>query len=299
MLANNLKELSVTDPILLDNVTCVYCGKELRQDTNTKEHVIGRRFVPKSTLNKQWNLIVCACKKCNSKKSKLEDDISAITMHPNAFGAFADEDKILIEEAQRKCRKSYSKLTQRPVSQSQGELNIKVPSNEGLEFNFSFTSPPQIESLRVYDLARMQLMAFFYFITYNYNTKKGGFWTGGFYPILEAQKLDWGNDIHVAFMKAVVKWEPRWIGNSADGFFKSAIRRHPNSACWSWALEWNKNYRIVGFFGDLEAARNIAGTFPRLKTQIVSQGTDHHLSFRAEKRLNKDDDLMFSWDDGK
>ena len=61
----------------------------------------------------------------------------------------------------------------------------------------------------------MQITAFFYFITFNQITKKGGFWKGGFYPILEAQKLDWGNNVHIAFMRAVVKWEPRWIGNGA------------------------------------------------------------------------------------
>ena len=128
---------------------------------------------------------------------------------------------------------------------------------------------------------------------------KGGFWTGGFYPVLEVQKLDWGNDVHVAFMKAVLNWEPRWIGNGADGYFKSAIRRHPSAACWSWAIEWNKNYRIVGFFGDLDAAKKIVDTFPNLSAQTVSHGTDHHFAYRTEKTLNEDDDIMFSWDDGQ
>ena len=60
MLTNELTELSVEKPILLDNITCVYCGNELTPQTVTKEHVVGRRFVPKGSLNQQWNLIVCA-----------------------------------------------------------------------------------------------------------------------------------------------------------------------------------------------------------------------------------------------
>lgn len=299
VLTNVLKELTTTEAILLDNATCVYCGDELTTNTSTKEHVIGRRFVPKGTLNQQWNLIVRACLTCNSLKSELENDISAITMHPNAWGIHADNEEVLSKEAQRKGKKSYSRLTGKPVSQSKEAVNIKAPFSKEVEFNFKFNSPPQIESARVYELARMQLMAFFYFITFNNASMKGGFWTGGFYPVLEAQKLDWGNDVHVAFVKAVSNWEPKLIGNGADGYFKSAIRRHPSAACWSWAIEWNKNYRIVGFFGDQDAAKKVVDTFPDLSAQTVSHDAVHHLAYRIEKALNEDDDIMFSWDEGQ
>lgn len=299
MISNNLKELPLTEVILLDNVTCVYCGIELTPDISTKEHVIGRRFVPKGTLNKQWNLIVRACHECNKQKSNLEDDISAITMHPNAWGKHVDDSDILSKESKRKGKNSYSALTGKPVYKSKEEINIKMPFGKGVVFNFNLTSPPQIEDARVYDLARMHIMAFFYFITFNNSSLKGGFWTGGFYPVLDAQKLDWGNDVHLAFMKSVLNWEPRWIGNGADGFFKSAIRRHPNAECWSWAIEWNKNHRIVGFFGDLDAAQKIVATFPKLSAQVLSGDANSNTFYRAEKTLNDNDDVMFSWDDGE
>jgi len=236
MLTHKLTELPVSKAILLKNITCVYCGVDLTSDITTKEHVIGRKFVPKGTLNKQWNLIVRACSECNSLKSELENDISAITMHSDAWGKYADSDEILYKEAKRKGKNSYSKLTGKPVSESSEKINIKAPFNKKITFDFSFTSPPQIESVRIYELARMQIMAFFYFITFNDKSMKGGFWAGDFYPVLEAQKSDWGNDVHTAFMEAVINWEPRWIGNGANGFFKSAIRRHPSEACWSWAI---------------------------------------------------------------
>lgn len=134
MLTNKLTELSVKKPILLDNITCVYCGDELTPQTVTKEHVVGRRFVPKGSLNQQWNLIVCACRVCNSKKSELENDISAITMHPNAWGMHVDETNILAKEAKRKSKNSYSKLTGKPVFKSKESISAKIPFGAGVEF---------------------------------------------------------------------------------------------------------------------------------------------------------------------
>ena len=46
-----LKSLPDNSVIRLHNVTCVYCGSELTKDITTREHVIGRRFVPKGKLH--------------------------------------------------------------------------------------------------------------------------------------------------------------------------------------------------------------------------------------------------------
>ena len=176
-------------------------------------------------------------------------------MQTDAWGRHAASDTTLAMEAARKARNSISRRTGKAVKDSSGKIDIKGTLAPGVEFTFNLTSPPQIESNRIYELARMQLMAFFYWITYNHETKKGGFWLGSFFPVLEAIRLDWGNPVHKAFMDAVVNWEPRVLAIGADGFFKAIIRRHPAAVCWSWALEWNHKYRIVGFFGEIEPAR--------------------------------------------
>lgn len=297
MKTNDLKELSIKNPIILDNITCVYCGCELIAESNTKEHVIGRRFVPKGSLNQQWNLFVRACKECNSTKSDLEDDISAITMQKNAWGEHVDENKVLSDEALRKGKNSYSNLTGKPVESSHERIQIHSEFSEGITLEFGFTAPPQIEDSRIFSLARMQIMAFFYYLTFNKDIKKGGFWREGFYAVFQTQKLDWGNDILISFMNAVVKWEPRWLGYGASGYFKCAIRRHPSAECWSWALEWNKNYRIIGFFGDREAAYSLIDTFPTITPETISKGKDHHLLYHSEKQLHEKDDVLFSWGD--
>lgn len=296
MLDNKLNYLPSNLPIILDNETCVYCGMQLNTDSDTKEHVIGRRFVPKGKLNDQWNLIVHACNKCNGRKSDLENDISAISMHADAWGRHALSDSTLRIEAARKAKKSISRRTGKPVTDSSEKIDIKGTFAPGVEFTFNFTSPPQIESDRIYELARMQLMAFFYLITYNHKTKRGGFWLGSFFPVLETIRSDWGNTVHKAFMDAVVNWEPRVIAIGADGFFKAIIRRHPAAVCWSWALEWNHKYRIVGFFGEQEPAKNIVATFPTIDVTTMAQGPNEYVSYRIEKALADEDDTLFHWD---
>lgn len=261
-----------------------------------KEHVIGRRFVPKGKLNGQWNLIVRACKKCNNIKSDLENDISAISMQADASGRHPLSDRALGMEATRKALNSISRKTRKPVKDSSEKIDIKGTFAPGVEFTFNLTLPPQIENYRIYELARMQLMAFFYWINYDHKTKRGGIWLGSFSPFLATIHSDWGNTVNKAFMDAVVKWEPRVIAIGADGFFKAIIRRHPAAVCWSWALEWNHKYRIVGFFGEQEPAKNIVATFPRMDVKTVAQGPNEYVSYRIEKALADEDDMLFNWD---
>ncbi|NOX67062.1 MAG: HNH endonuclease [Chlorobi bacterium] len=296
MLNTKLKELPSNSPVILENETCVYCGVQLTNETESKEHVIGRRFVPKGKLSGQWNLIVKACKECNRKKSDLENDLSAITMQADAWGRYAVEDKILMDEALRKAQKSISRRTRKLIKDSSETLKIKVPFAPEVEFNFDLTSPPQAESERVFELARLQLMAFFYFVTYNRQTKRGGFWLGGYFPLLEAARSDWGNSTHISFMKAVVNWEPRFLGIGAEGFFKVIIRRHPSEVCWSWGIEWNQNYRIVGFFGEEKSVREVTNDFPALDVKTLAQNANNFIKYRDEKAISEENDLIFRWE---
>lgn len=296
MTPDDFNELPSNRAIVLDNVTCPYCGIGLDDDNDTKEHVIGRRFVPKGALNGCWNLIVRACEKCNSEKSRLENDISAITLSGKLWFGSGDEEKNIVQEAQRKAKNSISNKTNKPVIQSHEEINFQVPFALGATFKFNMVSPPQIESNRVYELARLQMMAFFYFITFNKETRRGGFWPVGFHPLSEAHHGDWGNSLHKSFMAAVVKWEPRWVGNTAEGFFRSIIRRHPSAECWSWAIEWNKNYRVIGFFGGRDAAQELVNGFELPNMTAIKTGENSHISFRSDVKL-PEEDLLFVWDD--
>ena len=294
-----LSELPANKAILLNNATCPYCGIELTRDNDTKEHVIGRRFVPKGSLNGQWNLIIRACSKCNSIKSDLENDISAITLASRVWFSSTDTDKSIMREVQRKVESSISRKTGKPVKHSQEELNFETPFSPGGTIRLNLVAPPQLDDHRLFELARMQMMAFFYFITFNQESNKGGFWPEGFHPISEVTHDDWGNSHQKAFMHAVQPWEPHWIGNTADGFFKSLIRKHPHEECWSWALEWNRNYRLVGFFGAREPAQAIVNTFPPPEMVNIPTGNKRSLRIRKNIRLEEHEDLLFVWDDSE
>jgi len=106
---HDLTELDGQTAAVLTNKTCPYCGTILSPENQTKEHVIGRRFVPRGSLNKHWNLIVRACTICNGIKSDLEDDLSAVTLHPDAFGRSPSPDPRVVDDAQRKAAGSISR----------------------------------------------------------------------------------------------------------------------------------------------------------------------------------------------
>jgi hypothetical protein len=259
--------------------------------------VIGRRFVPKGKLHGQWNLILRACMDCNSLKSDLEDDISAITLQPDVAGEFAHNDGVAKAEARRKARNAASRRTRKPVGESKEAFTLNAAMSEGVNFKFGFVSPSQADERRVFELARLQLSAFFYWLTFQTQESKGYSWAGQFMPVINVQWRDWGNPTLVAFADVVVEWEPRVLAVTADGFFKIAVRKHPAADCWSWALEWNRGMRVAGFFGDEDAAGIIASNFPVPKFHTVHESQDRFLRFRTEVPIDGMEDLLFFWDD--
>lgn len=290
----DLTELPGNRAIVLQNITCPYCGISLQSDNDTKEHVIGRRFVPKGSLNGHWNLIVRACTKCNHEKSILEDDISAITLAAKYWFKPLDSDESLLEGIRHKANKSVSKRTRKKVIDSQEKTDLKVDLTSSASLTFDLIAPPQVESERLHELARMQLMAIFYFLTFDKTKKTGGFWRGGFYVLPEAHHADWGNELHKSFMNVVADWKPRWLGNTADGFFRSIIRKHPSEECWSWALEWNKNYRLIGFIGSQAPVEGIVSTLTHSKIVHIDTGANSWVRFRAETQIADEEDCLFA-----
>jgi hypothetical protein len=297
VISNKFNHLPTNQPYILENATCVYCGYEFLGDEWTKEHVIGRKFVPKGKFNGQWNLIVRACKKCNGLKSDLENDISAISMQPDASEKYAINDSDLIREAQRKAKNSISRRTRKAVEFSKENMTLSTSLGGIVKMDFNFKAPPQMDSQRMFELARLQLIGFFYMLTYQKNLKKGFYWVGSYIPILEAIREDWGNPVHKWFMNHVLQWEPRLIFVGADGFFKVAIRRSPHSEVWSWGLEWNHNYRLVGFFGDKNKIQQISQEIPSLNIDQIATLRNGFIRMRSNIPLDEREDVLFEYDE--
>jgi hypothetical protein len=282
-------------PIRLNNSTCPYCGSAFSDNLPaTVEHVIGRRFVPRGALNNCWNLILNACRICNNIKSDLEDDLSAITLQPEISGRMSRDDPTLLSEAFRKSQNSISRRNKKRVSDSREKITVHGNLMGTVSFVANFECPPQADDHRLRDLARLHLQAFFYWLTYDTCTKRGGFWRGGCYWLMEARRADWGNPTMRAFMATVLDWEPRLVAIGADGYFKVTIRKSPSAATWSWGLEWNESYRLVGFFGDRAAAQREADRFPRIRMESIYETPTSFMRFSVDEPLNDADDLLFA-----
>lgn len=281
-------------PIVLRNVSCIYCGRRFGGDLEaTKEHVIGRRFVPRGCFDGQWNLIANACHACNGDKAKLEDDISAITMQPDVLGRHVCDDPRLISEAQRKGSGATSKRTGKLVADSAEKLTLK--GNFGpATITFTFDTPPQIEDPRTFRLAHYHWRGFFYWLTYDADSRLGGFASGEMRPLIAVRRADWGNPQVLWFMDLIRRWDLRLHAISADGFFKMVIRRAPGEPpVWAWASEWNRNARVFGFFGDQAAIETICTTMPVLEFDQVHEAPGEFIRLRTETALAEDAHDLF------
>ena len=202
--------------------------------------------MPTGTLYQSWNLILCACVVCNTAKSNLEDEIAAVSLQPTVTGLYARPEAAYIADAQRRAVKAYSRRTRKPVADSQETVKLEATLAPGVRMALSLRAKAQIDEERIYELARLQLRAFFYFITYDKVALTGRFWRGEFHPLLFSYRGDWGNVVQRAFMTAVVEWEPQFLGGNADGMFKIVIRKRRDEEFFAWAVEWNENVRVIG-----------------------------------------------------
>jgi hypothetical protein len=279
----------------LKNVNCPYCGIVLERDNTIKEHVVGRRFVPKGKFDGNWNLILQACGKCNEEKSNLEDDISAISLL--LPWAMVGEDEAFANDVLHKAKKSNSRRTRKHVADSSETIVHQGSFGQNVSFSATMVSPPQIDQNRAFELAWFQLAGFFYLLTYNQAECQGVRWPGGCLPLAVVLRSDWGNSVQCWFMETVKSWYPRIIGPMAAGFYRIAIRRHPEAEVWSWALEWNKTIRVIGFFGDEDTMREIVQIRPEMPMHVMSSSGSDYLRIRIEVPLEEESDILFDGPD--
>jgi hypothetical protein len=288
---------TLTQPILLKNLNCIYCGNLFDESVvrKTTEHVIGRRFVPKGSLENQWNLIANACESCNGSKSALEDDISAITLFRSLDDPATDPG--IRAETARKLKPSgaVSRFTGKAVIQSAVKHTITGTLMDAATFSFSLVGPPHVEPDREDQLAFFHVQAFFFLCTYDDSTQLGNLTPGCFQPLNGAPKSDWGNPIQLEFQRQVAGWPTRVIATGADGYFQIMLRQREPDALWAWAVEWNKQFRLCGFFGDLAAVKAVAEGMPVLPMRSI--GPDDR--YRMEVGLAESDDRLFRDQDSK
>jgi hypothetical protein len=289
-MSSSMKVLPANRAVRLGNRTCLYCGNEESEENPfTVEHVVGRRFVPKGSLDQSWALIGNACAPCNTMKSDLEDDISAITLQPN-LGEIHN-DPLLHAEAMRKAKGSFSRRTKKVVSESHEDGAVEGKMMSSIDVKFGFVSPPQLIEKRVHELAHMHLQGFFYLMSYNEAERRGGFLPGTVGFVANANKPDWGNPLLCGFAEMTAEWPQQLDCICAGGFFKISMRRESDDGpLWSFALEWNTAHRIIGFFGDLERAQVHLDTLLELQWKRLDATT----RYRSEIPIEPEKDILFA-----
>lgn len=267
----------------------------MERRTKTREHVIGRNFVPAGATRGSWNLVLNACQSCNTKKSDLEDEISALTMQPDPTGAYPDDAPEFRIDAERKAQRSFSRQTGKPVAKSSVRHELKGSLGPGMTMSFSTVGPPQLDNARVHELARHHALAFFYLLTYDGNSRSGRWPPGVFMPVSTERKSDWGNPVQRDFARMTADWPFRMGLSTASGYFKALIRRNMPDDVWSFALEWNRALRCVGFFGDEAAARELHAKLPELKLVEVHRDAKSVTRWRSESQLPDSEDTLFDF----
>lgn len=251
---------------------CPYCMRSLELIATTDwDHVIGRNFPPRGSLKHSWNLIVRTCRECNQQKASLESEISAVTLYQLTWNLAAEQGGNPIEarvaaEVARKGR-THSALTKRFVRESSTSLDFSARLGPA-ELSFGLAGPPQICPERSSALARFHVRGLGSFIFSEQATRKLPYLPPVFMVVAEASHGDWGNTRSVAFADFVRNWPVRLlVKDAADGHFSATIRKEPGSRpIWSWALEWNRTHRKMGFMGDSELAlTELADQLPRLE----------------------------------
>lgn len=286
-------KLSAHRTYQLPNSSCPYCGILLSQRSRTKDHVVGRRFVPKGSLSGCWNLHVWTSTKCNGYKADLEDDISAITLSAPGLSNEPTREPEVALEVERKTRRSTSRRTGRKVAQSAESVTLKHHTPH-VSLSATFHAPPQLDERRTHELALLQLRAFFFFLTFDPDLGHGAWWRGKLVPANGAFKRDFGNEVQLAFAERTAKWDYRLILTTANGFFRVAIRKHPSSDTWSFALEWNSQFRLVGFFGDEDVCIAEAVSMPRLSGSVFPQEDGGWFAIRPEMPIDTNQDILFT-----
>jgi hypothetical protein len=181
------------------------------------------------------------------------------------------------------------------VSEPEPPLNITGHLGP-ITMKMSFTAPAQCDDARLFQLARLQLAGFFSMLTWQEDQQRGFYWTGVYAPIVAVRKDDWGNPLLRWVEDTAKDWEHRLFAVAADGFYKVWIRKRPGDpAVWAWALEWNCNFRLAGFFGDEPTLRALLEGAPKLSIHTLHEAPGVALHYRQETSLSEADDHLFDW----
>jgi hypothetical protein len=277
------------------NKQCVYCNERL-DDTSvvaTKEHLIGRNFVPRGSLDggRSFNFIFNGCRDCNNDKSALEGHISAITQFMSPVVAESDA---YAERALAKSQREIHPWTKRPIVDSHHDSTIKF-RGLGLGMKVTYVGPPQADHYMVNRLALRHVQGLFALVTNPDRTVEPLtlLFPGWVYVLDKYLPSDWGNSQALAAAERTRDWTVRARIVTAGGYFQAMLRRNDAEVgTWFWALEWNRYMRVIGGIS-YDGPPSFMRDLPDLRWVESPSPSGAILRMRQEQPLDDAKDTLF------
>ncbi|WAC47049.1 hypothetical protein OVA03_10030 [Asticcacaulis sp. SL142] len=231
------------------NKVCPYCASHLftPEIPSDKEHLIGRRFVPTGSFERdgRFNFQFRACRDCNGVKAERERHVSSVTLY-NGLPLY-DEDVRAI--AINKASKDFHPDKKgKVVMDAHGEMKVSGKMGQ-IPMTFGLHSPPQLNSDYVRDLAFFHIQGLGSMISTHDHLKIEGMGIipyGTLYSFGFFQHSDWGNVQLIELARRFQGLQEILQLDTAAGFFRAIIYKDAPSGDWYWILEWNKVCRVYG-----------------------------------------------------
>ena len=263
------------------NQHCLYCGVFVGADAvvdSDEEHLVGRRFVPKGSMNKAFNFSFRACRRCNGEKANLERHVSSVTLLGSPS---VSVDENARRSAERKAAGDIHPETGMKMGEAIERQTVEFKFGAAT-FSFGVSGPSPAAKDSVPLLASFHIQALFSLVTQPGNPAVGEvrllpldqFHVFGSYP-----HADWGNPQLVEVTRRVASWPCRVAIKSGDGHFLACLRRNEGNG-WFWALEWNKSLRIVGGINLPDETTPLFEDLPMLDWKPLPDGSGR---FRMEQ----------------
>lgn len=273
------------------NHWCLYCGAYVGPGSVTPsnlEHLIARNMVPPGSFRdaSAFNFLFRACVDCNTKKSRIEDHISAATLLGSAARRTDPAiDALAIRKARKSYHPSYPGRTLADLSRG-----LRLSFGKALTMTLRPSALPDRQSLIT--LAHRHVQALFSLATSADPRvqERTRLLPRNHWGIFGAwQHEDWG-DPRLVEISRRARVIPSVIDVvTADGFFKIALRRGDQGEPWFWALEWNKSVRLVGWIGEAETPPPFFLNLPVVRLP----GLPAFGSRQRSADLSADDDHLF------
>lgn len=293
--AAEIRSFNPDKPVTLPGRKCAYCGCDLKRRTATSDHVVARNFVPEGTLANGFHLQVRACRPCNDKKARLENDISIITMLPDTAGRYAREDERLIRTVARKGKGAISPATRKLAAQSYNKVSVSYPVGSVGVLDYNGMAMPTLDEQRVARLAYYHVQGFCFFRSFDRERRHGQWLSPARFQVLgQLFDADWGNPRLRHFAEETSHWERVCTMIFADGYFKHAMFKRTNTDLWAWVLEWNNRLRVFGIYGGTAERDAFASEMPIPRADISVGDSINGFAIRFDTPLSEHENDIFA-----